>query len=173
MVNITAIVFCMFYSTKNPAFAGLLMTYASTLDSNISSTVQCLGSMENSMISFERCVAYTKYVLFIYLRIKPEKGYESTVAKFQNQEKHQDSITTNWPHEGKIQFVDYSVQYREGLPPVLKGLNVTINPREKIGVVGRTGAGKSTITLTILRILEALEGKILIDGLDISTLSLK
>jgi len=50
---------------------------------------------------------------------------------------------------------------------------VTINPREKIGVVGRTGAGKSTITLTILRILEALEGKILIDGLDISTLSLK
>jgi len=56
----------MFYSTKNPAFAGLLMTYASTLDSNISSTVQCLGSMENSMISFERCVAYTKYCVYLF-----------------------------------------------------------------------------------------------------------
>jgi len=67
MVNTTAIVFCMFYSTKNPAYAGLLMTYASTLDQNINGTVQCLGSVETGLISFERCVAYTKYFNFLIL----------------------------------------------------------------------------------------------------------
>jgi ABC-type multidrug transport system fused ATPase/permease subunit len=55
----------------------------------------------------------------------------------------------------------------------LKGLSVSISAREKIGVVGRTGAGKSSITLSLLRILEASEGNIFIDDVDISTLSLK
>ncbi len=79
----------------------------------------------------------------------------------------------NWPTEGVVEFSNYSVQYREGLPPALKNLSFRINASEKIGVVGRTGAGKSTVTLTILRILEAMEGSIIIDGIDISSLSLK
>lgn len=84
-----------------------------------------------------------------------------------------DKFITNWPTEGKIQFQNYSVQYRENLPPALSDLTFTINPKEKVGVVGRTGAGKSTITLTLLRILEAMSGQIIIDGIDISTLSLQ
>ncbi|KAM3141562.1 hypothetical protein pb186bvf_006426 [Paramecium bursaria] len=164
MVNITALIFCIFYSNENPAFAGLLMTYASTLDSNISSTVQCLGSMENSMISFERCVAYTK--------IQPERGYEKTVERCQNNLPIEDLRIENWPKTGSIEYKDYSVQYRENLPPALKNLTIQIKSKEKIGVVGRTGAGKSTITLSLLRILEAMKGQIFIDGVDISTLSL-
>lgn len=65
------------------------------------------------------------------------------------------------------------MRYRDGLPPALKNVNLEISPREKVGVVGRTGAGKSTVTLTILRILEAFEGRILIDGVDIASLPLK
>lgn len=79
----------------------------------------------------------------------------------------------NWPKEGRIDFINYSVRYREGLTSALKNLNITINPQDKIGVVGRTGAGKSTMTLAHLKILEALSGKIVIDDVDISTISLK
>ncbi|CAD8112763.1 unnamed protein product [Paramecium primaurelia] len=165
MVNTTAIAFCMFYSTNNPAFAGLLMTYASTLDQNINGTVQCLGQVENGLISFERCVAYTK--------VKPEKGYEAAVKRYQNNQNYRDQYIPQWPKNGIIEYKNYSVQYREGLPLALKKMSIIINPREKIGIVGRTGAGKSTITLTILRILEAINGQLLIDGHDISTISLR
>ncbi|CAD8155775.1 unnamed protein product [Paramecium pentaurelia] len=165
MVNTTAIVFCMFYSTKNPAYAGLLMTYASTLDQNINGTVQCLGHVENGLISFERCVAYTK--------VKPEKGYEAAVKRYQNNQTYRDQYIPQWPKNGIIEYKNYSVQYREGLPLALKNMSIVINPREKIGIVSRTGAGKSTITLTILRILEGLNGQLLIDGHDISTISLR
>ena len=64
------------------------------------------------------------------------------------------------------------MKYRSDLPCVIKGLDITINPGENIGIVGRTGAGKSTITLAILRIIEAYKGKILIDGVDISKMRL-
>jgi len=62
IVNMSAIVYCVFYNT-NAAFAGLLMTYASNIDINISQTVESIGLLENGIISFERCVAYTKYLL--------------------------------------------------------------------------------------------------------------
>ena len=58
------------------------------------------------------------------------------------------------------------------MEPVLKGINFDINPQEKIGICGRTGAGKSSLTLSLFRIIEATEGQILIDGLDVSQLGL-
>lgn len=77
-----------------------------------------------------------------------------------------------WPERGEIKFIDYWVKYRPNLDPVLRGLTVTFTAGEKIGVVGRTGSGKSTTTLGLLRILEAFKGQILIDGKDISKMSL-
>jgi ABC-type multidrug transport system fused ATPase/permease subunit len=77
-----------------------------------------------------------------------------------------------WPTNGLVEFRNVSVRYRDTLPPALKNTSFVINPREKIGVVGRTGAGKSTITLAILRILETLDGGIYIDGLNIAEISL-
>jgi ABC-type multidrug transport system fused ATPase/permease subunit len=90
-------------------------------------------------------------------------------------EKPQKTINDNetWPTKGEIEFVDYSVRYRADTEIVLKNLNIHINPGEHVGVVGRTGSGKSTIALCLFRILEAYEGKIIIDGIDISTLGLK
>ena len=84
-----------------------------------------------------------------------------------------DPNLTSWPKYGKIEFIDYSLRYRPETELVLKNLTFTIEPKAKIGVVGRTGAGKSTICLALCRIVEADFGQILIDGVDISSISLK
>ncbi len=65
-------------------------------------------------------------------------------------------------------FNNYSVKYRSNLPMVLKELSFSINSGEKIGIVGRTGSGKSTTILSLLRIIEPTSGKIMIDGIDIT-----
>ncbi|KAF9170512.1 hypothetical protein BGX21_008621 [Mortierella sp. AD011] len=78
----------------------------------------------------------------------------------------------SWPQHGKIEFQNYSARYREGHDLVLKNINLTIHSGERIGIVGRTGAGKSSVTMALFRIIEAAEGKIVIDGVDISTLGL-
>lgn len=77
-----------------------------------------------------------------------------------------------WPERGEIKFIDFFVKYRPNLDPVLRGLSVTFAAGEKIGIVGRTGSGKSTIMMSLLRILESFKGQILIDGKDIAKMSL-
>lgn len=79
----------------------------------------------------------------------------------------------NWPEEGQISFKNISLRYRPDTELVLKELTFEVAKGERIGVVGRTGAGKSTICLCISRILELSEGSIIIDGLDISQMDLK
>jgi ABC-type multidrug transport system fused ATPase/permease subunit len=83
------------------------------------------------------------------------------------------SVPTNWPSEGHISIQELQVGYAPALPSVLKGLSVEIKPRQRVGVVGRTGAGKSSLALALFRFLEARSGSINIDGLDISTLKLE
>lgn len=68
--------------------------------------------------------------------------------------------------------MDYKVRYRENLDLVLHGINFKVKGGEKVGIVGRTGAGKSSLTLALFRIIESAHGKILIDGVDISKLGL-
>ena len=77
-----------------------------------------------------------------------------------------------WPDKGRIDFIDLKCRYRKNLDLVLRGVTVTFTGGHKIGIVGRTGSGKSTIMLCLLRILEAAEGKIIVDGRDIAQLSL-
>lgn len=79
---------------------------------------------------------------------------------------------SSWPNEGKITFKDYSTRYRPDLPLVVHNLSFSIKAGEKVGIVGRTGAGKSSITLALFRIIEASGGSIEIDGVDISTIGL-
>uniref|UniRef100_A0A8C2XTH6 Canalicular multispecific organic anion transporter 1 n=1 Tax=Cyclopterus lumpus TaxID=8103 RepID=A0A8C2XTH6_CYCLU len=77
-----------------------------------------------------------------------------------------------WPEKGRLQFDNYKVRYRPGLDLVLHGITCDIDSTEKIGIVGRTGAGKSSLTNCLFRIIEASEGRILIDNVDISTIGL-
>lgn len=78
----------------------------------------------------------------------------------------------DWPYYGQIKFDNYKVRYRPGLDLVLKGVNCQIQRGEKIGIVGRTGAGKSSLTLALFRIIEAAEGSITIDDIDIKQLGI-
>ncbi|CAI9177984.1 unnamed protein product [Rangifer tarandus platyrhynchus] len=77
-----------------------------------------------------------------------------------------------WPSKGEIQFSNYQVRYRPELDLVLRGITCDIKGTEKIGVVGRTGAGKSSLTNCLFRILEAAGGQITIDGVDIASIGL-
>ena len=85
---------------------------------------------------------------------------------------HRNRPPISWPAKGAVNFNNYSTRYREGLDLVLKGINLDIKPHEKIGVVGRTGAGKSSLTLALFRIIEPSEGNISIDALNTSTIGL-
>lgn len=78
----------------------------------------------------------------------------------------------DWPTMGRIEFVNYAARYRTGLDLVLKDITATIEPCEKIGIVGRTGAGKSSLTLALFRLIEPANGTIRIDGIDIVKLGL-
>ncbi|CAD8204753.1 unnamed protein product [Paramecium octaurelia] len=152
IVNTFAIGYCILY-TSNPSFAGLILTFAASLDRNVQQTVDSLSLLENNMISFERCLEYTKIESENLAEIK--------------------TVEQSWPKQGRIKFINYSVNYRNNLPLVLRNLSFSIESQEKIGIVGRTGAGKSSITLSILRIVEALQGRIEIDDVDISKVQMQ
>nr|CAD7428321.1 unnamed protein product [Timema monikensis] len=81
-------------------------------------------------------------------------------------------VPSDWPTMGEVTFQDYQLRYREGLDLVLKGVSFSIRGGEKVGIVGRTGAGKSSLTLALFRIIEPAGGSILIDDVDISQLGL-
>lgn len=94
------------------------------------------------------------------------------ISKIKSKERRALAFKSEWPEKGEIKFINYKVKYRPNLDLVLRGLTVTFQGGHKIGVVGRTGSGKSTIMMSLLRILEAYEGQIILDGKDISKISL-
>ncbi|KAG0351488.1 Canalicular multispecific organic anion transporter 1 [Gamsiella multidivaricata] len=77
-----------------------------------------------------------------------------------------------WPTQGRVESIDYETRYRSGLNLVIRGVNCSINPHEKINICGRTGAGKSSLTLSLFCTIEATEGQVFVEGIDISTLGL-
>lgn len=99
IVNISATTYCIFFSDIAPSLAGLLLTYGSWLDTNVSGVIQALGIFETGLVSFERCLNFTE--------VEPESG-----LKIKNE-------INNWPLHGEIEYDDYSVRYREGLKPAL------------------------------------------------------
>lgn len=82
-------------------------------------------------------------------------------------------VEPDWPRHGRIDFRDAILCYRPGLPNALDGVNFTISPGEKIGIVGRTGSGKSSLFLVLFRMMELNSGQILIDGTSTRELNLE
>ncbi|XP_054723431.1 multidrug resistance-associated protein 1-like [Uloborus diversus] len=140
--------------TVTPGVAGLSVSYALMITQILNMLVRATADVETNIVAVERCLEYTK---------------TPTEAEWTNEKTKPDP---SWPTDGAIKFDSYSTRYREGLELVLRGISCNINPNERCGIVGRTGAGKSSLTLALFRIIEAAGGKILIDGLEISKLGL-
>jgi len=134
--------------------AGLALTYAPGLTDTLSFLIRQFTQFETQMVSVERLLNYAGLI--------PEVTKAPQV------------VSAAWPTAGAIEFRDVRMGYREGLPDVLKSCSVSIAGSEKIGIVGRTGAGKSSILVTLFRIVPELRGgAIFIDGVDISHVDLK
>jgi ABC-type multidrug transport system fused ATPase/permease subunit len=149
----------------NPQSIGLLLTYSIKMIFYMFDSFKRFSFLTELLISLERCDSYTK--------IEQEK-YPTT--EFDNSlelSEKENNNCTSFIKKGKINFINYSVKYRPDTPLILKNINLEIKPGEKIGVCGRTGSGKSTLLLCLFRILEAHEGKILIDDIDISKVGLE
>ncbi|KAJ2775506.1 hypothetical protein IWQ57_000411 [Coemansia nantahalensis] len=129
---------------------GLAVTYSFLLSSQLSSTVKVYTDLENSMTQLERCIEYANL---------PQEAPDVIDDRRPDDQ---------WPAQGALEFKDYSIRYREGLDLVLKGLSFSVQPGQKVGIVGRTGAGKSSLTLALFRIIEAASGQILLDGKDLA-----
>ena len=111
------------------------------------------------MVNVDRCLKV--------LEIPQEKN-EPTEEK-----KNFFSERPDWPESGRVEFENVYLKYRPTTEVVLKDLSFEVRPGEKIGIVGRTGAGKSTICLSLHRIMEIAHGCIFIDGVNIQELELK
>ena len=116
--------------------------------------VKCSADLESYMTAVERMLEYS--------RIEPEAELESSPDK---------KPQSDWPQSGEITFIDMSLQYNESPKPVLKNINCCLRGGEKIGVVGRTGAGKSSVITALFRMTEP-DGQILIDGVDTKSIGL-
>ncbi|KAF9210137.1 hypothetical protein BGZ59_009770 [Podila verticillata] len=128
-----------------------------------------IGGLTGTMNRFLNTICLLETSIVSVERIKEYSELKSEARDVIPDSKTEDA----WPQQGKIQFSNYSTRYRDGLDLVLKDLDFTVSAGERVGIVGRTGAGKSSITLALFRIVEAAAGKISIDGIDISTLGLK
>ncbi|TGO38380.1 hypothetical protein BHYA_0076g00310 [Botrytis hyacinthi] len=134
------------------SLAGFALSFALSYRRAVIHTIRLLASAELDMNAAERIFEYTQ------LDMEPQGGT--------------DNIRASWPEEGKLEVTDLEVGYAEGLPAILKGLSFSVDKNQRVGIVGRTGAGKSTLSLALFRFLEARAGTIMIDGIDISTLKL-
>ncbi|CAI6341615.1 unnamed protein product [Periconia digitata] len=137
----------------DPSIAGLVLSYILTIVQMIQFTVRQLAEVENNMNATERIHHYGTML-----------EEEAPI--------HMGEVRKTWPEHGEITFNNVEMRYRDGLPLVLKGLTMHVAAGERIGVVGRTGAGKSSIMSTLFRLIELSGGSIAIDGVDISTIGL-
>jgi len=144
----------LFRDSLGAAKSALAISSALSLTAILNWLIRQMSELELNMHCVERMVQYST--------VTPEARWYIPETK----------PPDSWPQKGKVEFKNLEVRYRPELPPVLKQLTATLNPGEKIGVVGRTGAGKSTLSLAMLRIMEPSNGSVKIDGIDISTLGL-
>lgn len=169
IINVSALVIVLFTDIADPSKASLLLVVSLGFDELTYFLFTNQSNFENELISLERCETF--------MDLAPERGYveylnNREVARIKSRERRALASKADWPSKGEIKFIDYKVKYRPNLDLVLRGLSVTFQGGHKIGVVGRTGSGKSTIMMSLLRILEAYEGEILMDGRDIAKVSL-
>jgi len=143
------------YGNIDSGLVGLVLSYAISATGSLNWVIRSAGDVEQNIVSVER--------ILTYVNVEPEAPYEIPEMKPDG----------GWPQAGEIQFKNYSMRYRVEHDLVLRDVNIVVKPGERLGICGRTGAGKSSLILGLLRINEPSSGTICIDGIDITTIGLQ
>ncbi|XP_054876691.1 ATP-binding cassette sub-family C member 9 isoform X6 [Poeciliopsis prolifica] len=135
---------------------GLGLTYALTITNYLNWVVRNLADLEVQMAAVKKVNSFLG---------TESENYEGSMDASQ--------VPENWPHDGEIKIHDLCVRYDPMLKPVLKHVNAYIKPGQKVGICGRTGSGKSSLSLAFFNMVDIFEGRIVIDGIDICKLPLQ
>ncbi|KAG0500429.1 hypothetical protein HPP92_000501 [Vanilla planifolia] len=155
IITSTVFLVAFIHGITSSGFSGLCLSYALTLSSAQVFTTRWYSNLENYIISVERIKQF--------MHITPEPP-----AIIQ-----ENRPAPSWPQQGRIVLQDLKIKYRPTAPFVLKGISCTLKEGNKVGVVGRTGSGKTTLISALFRLVEPFSGTILVDNLDICTIGLK
>ncbi|XP_036593137.1 canalicular multispecific organic anion transporter 1 isoform X2 [Trichosurus vulpecula] len=153
VVFFSALLSVIYRNTLKGDVVGLVLSNALSITQVLNWLVRMTSELETNIVAVERIDEYVK--------VKNEARWITEKRP-----------PANWPSKGEICFTNYQVRYRPELELTLHGITCNIESTEKVGVVGRTGAGKSSLTNCLFRILEAAGGQITIDGLDIASIGL-
>ncbi|UYV65680.1 ABCC6 [Cordylochernes scorpioides] len=143
-----------------PGQVGLAISYAFTVTATLNWMVRMSSELENDIVAVERILEY--HMLPIELVQDPWQLEEDALALGD----------VEWPERGEIQFEGLTARHRPEADPALRQVSVSIESKEKVGLVGRTGSGKSSLALALFRVLEVVEGSVVVDGVDIARLGL-
>ncbi|XP_026106150.1 multidrug resistance-associated protein 5 [Carassius auratus] len=157
LITTVALLIVFMHGRIPPAYAGLAISYAVQLTGLFQFTVRLLSETEARFTSVERINHYIKNL--------ESEGPRKICAS--------SAPASNWPEEGRITFQNVEMRYRDDLPLVLKNLSFSVLPEETIGIVGRTGSGKSSLGVALFRLVELSRGSIIIDGVDIAHIGLE
>ncbi|KAM3864489.1 multidrug resistance-associated protein 1 [Diretmus argenteus] len=154
IVSFAALFAVMARTSLSPGIMGLSISYALQLTASLTWLVRMSSDLETNIVAVERVQEY------------------SDTEKEAEWRKEPSNLPPGWPTHGDIEIRGLGLRYREDQDLAIRNITVTIQGGEKVGIVGRTGAGKSSLTLGLFRIIEAAEGQIFIDGVDIAQLGL-
>lgn len=141
-----------FTSIIDTPFVGFSLKYSMGLCGALFKTFNAFGQLETFMDAAGAITAY---------------------ASFQTEDQGGIEVPEDWPSQGKVEVNELQASYSASLSLALTGISFTVKPGQRIGIAGRTGAGKSSLALTLLRLIEPCGGSILVDGIDISTVKLQ
>lgn len=140
--------------TFNPGFVGMALSYGLSMNISLAFSIQNQCTLANYIVSVERIKQYMCIPSEAPAIIESSRPPE------------------DWPSHGKVELQDLKIRYRPNSPLVLRGITCTFEGGQKIGIVGRTGSGKTTLISAIFRLIEPAGGRILIDGLDTTSIGL-
>lgn len=156
---LAALIACILFNPTNPSIMGIATMYALEISVSLNWGVRQVADMEAQIVSTERLSHYANNLAREGLPVSKDEPQVEPAA--------------DWPQQGAITFENATLSYRSDLPPVLNDISIDVKPGERVGIVGRTGAGKSSMLMALFRMSELSSGRILVDGQDLRRLSLK